>query len=108
MSILHRCSSALMLIAIVAAGCDRDTDRVAGPSAPKSVRLDVTAPATGNPQVAAGAWHTCALRAEGTIACWGNNNEGEASPPSGTYTQIDAGSFHTCAVSSAGEIACWG
>jgi len=97
-----------MLIAIVAAGCDRDTDRVAGPSAPKAVRLDVTAPATGNPQVAAGAWHTCALRAEGTIACWGNNNEGEASPPSGTYTQIDAGSFHTCAVSSAGEIACWG
>jgi hypothetical protein len=38
----------------------------------------------------------------------GTDDNGESSPPSGTYTQLDARGLHTCALSSAGEIACWG
>ena len=26
--------------------------------------------------VAAGNWHNCALRTNGSIACWGNNDDG--------------------------------
>ncbi|MBN2191655.1 MAG: hypothetical protein JW751_02470 [Polyangiaceae bacterium] len=29
--------------------------------------------------VGAGATHTCAVRADGTVACWGGNSTGEVS-----------------------------
>ena len=30
--------------------------------------------------VSAGGWHTCALRNDGTVACWGYNQDGQATP----------------------------
>jgi hypothetical protein len=61
--------------------------------------------------VTAGNAFTCGLKASGSIACWGNNYDGQSSPPAtGTYTQIDgdAGSDHSCALTSAGGVKCWG
>jgi len=108
MSISHRCT-AILLAAVVVAGCDRDMDPTAAQSRP-IVRpgLALAPPTTATPQVVAGAYHGCALRAEGTIACWGDNANGETSVPAGVYTQVSTRGETACALSQAGEASCWG
>jgi alpha-tubulin suppressor-like RCC1 family protein len=59
-------------------------------------------------QVSAGGFHTCGLKKDGTVACWGRNDYGQATPPSGTFTQVSAGGLHTCGVRTDGTLACWG
>ena len=74
-------------------------------------------------QVAVGNYHTCALRADGAVKCWGSNVGGllgngrsgsrELSPVSvvglgGPVTSISAGIGHTCALTSKGGVKCWG
>ena len=41
--------------------------------------------------ISAGASHTCGLLTDGTITCWGSNNERQAEPPEGTFTAIHLG-----------------
>ncbi len=41
--------------------------------------------------VSAGAYHTCGVRTDGTIACWGDNDYGQAAPPGGIFTSVSAG-----------------
>ena len=50
--------------------------------------------------VSAGASHTCGIRDDGTVVCWGDDFSGNATPPTGTFESISAGAFHTCAVRS--------
>jgi alpha-tubulin suppressor-like RCC1 family protein len=72
-------------------------------------------------EVAAGAGHTCATREDGSIACWGRNDNGQignedeqdrSSPVAvGTLAGIEevaGGSAFTCALTSDGEVLCWG
>jgi alpha-tubulin suppressor-like RCC1 family protein len=59
-------------------------------------------------QVSAGASHTCGVRSDGTVECWGANWGGQASPPVGAFTQVSVGDSHTCGVKSDGTVACWG
>ncbi|MEN6300767.1 MAG: RCC1 domain-containing protein, partial [Anaerolineaceae bacterium] len=40
--------------------------------------------------------HTCAIKSDGTLACWGENANGQSTPPIGTFTQVSAGGSHTC------------
>lgn len=73
-------------------------------------------------QIAVGGQHACALRAAGTIRCWGNKSPGQlgnfadAVPP---FTPVDvigiadaqtvsAGAFQTCASRTGAWIKCWG
>ena len=58
--------------------------------------------------VSAGHEHTCRVRTDGTLACWGNNDRGQAAPPDGTFTIVSAGHEHTCGVRTDGTLACWG
>lgn len=71
--------------------------------------------------VASGTGHACALLAEGTIRCWGENDDGQLgngrtdgpSPPVAvkgisTATAIAAGGAHTCALLADGTVRCWG
>ena len=75
--------------------------------------------------ITAGAWHTCALLDDGSVACWGLNNDGQlgegeisdehyspmqtASFGEGrTAVEIAAGGYHTCALLDNGSVACWG
>ena len=58
--------------------------------------------------VTAGGWHTCALRNDNTLACWGDNSFGQAHAPDGTHTAVAAGWAHTCALRTDDTIACWG
>ena len=41
------------------------------------------------------------------MACWGWNEDGQASPPAGKFIAISAGTSHTCGVRDTGEVACW-
>ena len=58
--------------------------------------------------VSAGEYHNCGVRTDGTLACWGKNEYGQAAAPTGTFTQVTAGRWHTCGVMTDGTLACWG
>lgn len=59
-------------------------------------------------QVTAGNQHSCGLKMDGTVACWGTNLYGPMTPPSATFIQIGAGQSHTCGVRNDGTLVCWG
>ncbi len=58
--------------------------------------------------VSAGGGHSCALRTDGTVACWGLDTNGRASPPAGSFIDVSAGRFHSCGVRADRTLACWG
>ncbi len=58
--------------------------------------------------ISAGYYHTCAVKSNGRLACWGDNAFGQSSPPGETFLQISAAAVHTCGVKSDGTVACWG
>ncbi len=51
-----------------------------------------------------------AADADGTVAYWGRNEEGQCNPPAGlgSVMQIAGGGYHTIALKSDGTVACWG
>ena len=58
--------------------------------------------------VSAGGFHTCGVRRDGSVACWGRNEFGQATPPAGEFASVSAGWSHTCGVKQDGTVACWG
>ena len=56
----------------------------------------------------AGYHHSCSVRTEGRIVCWGANDFGQASPPEGEFAAVSAGGTHSCGVRTDGTIVCWG
>ncbi|MGB3033604.1 MAG: S-layer homology domain-containing protein [Candidatus Microthrix parvicella] len=73
------------------------------------------------PMVAAGGFHSCALKLDGTVACWGDNETGQvgdgtttlrptAVPVSGLseVTSITTGNDHSCALKLNRTVVCWG
>ena len=70
-----------------------------------------TYPTQAAPQftaIAAGARHSCAIRSDQTLACWGSNLSGEIDAPPGQYTAVAAGGSHSCAIKTDQTLACWG
>ena len=60
--------------------------------------------------ISVGREHACALRANGTGACWDGwwSEEDDLTPLDRTFKSISAGNWHTCALSVSGEAICWG
>src|ERR1051326_5402958 len=61
--------------------------------------------------VSAGQLHTCAIRTDRTVRCWGNDNSGQVSGITGDPTPfraISAGQLHTCGLKEDGGLKCWG
>ena len=48
------------------------------------------------------------MRNNGSVACWGWDEYGKATPPAGSFASVDAGLNHTCGVRNNASVACWG
>jgi alpha-tubulin suppressor-like RCC1 family protein len=64
--------------------------------------------AVAHDTVSAGFSHTCRIREDGTLACWGSNGSGQTTPQFGFFRQVDAGQDKTCALRVDGTITCFG
>lgn len=73
--------------------------------------LDSTT-ANGAPvAIAAGAYHSLALRADGSVVGWGRNNSGQTAIPAsatGGVVAIVAGGYHSLALKADGSVVGWG
>ena len=94
---------------------DRVLNCISDMASPPEVTLTPeTTPAGECMSVSAGLYHTCGVRADGTVACWGSNEDGQgnvvgqATPPEGEFSSVSAGVFHTFGVRADGTVACWG
>ena len=60
--------------------------------------------------VAAGDYHTCAVKSSGQLVCFGWNQDGQCDVPTdlGAVVAVSAGLYHTCAVKSSGQLVCFG
>lgn len=73
--------------------------------------------------LAAGGYHGCATRDDGTVTCWGRDGDGQSTPPEldpdmYDFLEVSSGLRHTCArikctatfpaVCPLGNIRCWG
>ena len=50
--------------------------------------------------------HACGVRANGTIACWGNEAKTEHAPTEGGFIDVEAG-WRTCALRDDDSVICW-
>ena len=56
-----------------------------------------------------GSKHVCALRPDGSVACWGDDHARETFPPeSERFTAISSGYEYTCGLRHDGRAICWG
>ena len=98
----------LLLGSLIPTGC---AERPTAPVVTNpSFRANVAASTvSGYAQVSAGSYHSCAVRTDGSLVCWGANGAGQTTPPAGNnFAQVSAGGYHTCALRTDGSIACWG
>ena len=58
--------------------------------------------------MSAGWHHTCGLKPDGTVECWGRNDDGQSSAPSGSFRAVAAGRWHTCGLRTGNTVVCWG
>lgn len=59
--------------------------------------------------LAAGRNHSCAIRADQTLVCWGDGSDGQTNAPAGQYVAVSAGNLFSCAIrADDGTVECWG
>ena len=69
---------------------------------------DTTLPPGEFNAISAGWEHSCGLRSDRTLVCWGNNWEDQAEAPDGEFVAVAAGRIHSCAIRTDRTLVCWG
>jgi alpha-tubulin suppressor-like RCC1 family protein len=108
---------------------DNAASNSTGPVSPRKVQIPNSAKTSGfdfvsdATSVRSGYGHTCILRKDGSVSCWGDNRYGQIGDPalSGEFAayaravpgvsdvvQLTAGNNHTCVLTKAGRVLCWG
>ena len=60
-------------------------------------------------QVCGGGFHSCGLWLDGSVTCWGLNNDQQCNVPGELVaTDISCGLVHNCALDATGQASCWG
>ena len=67
-------------------------------------------PSQGNAyqQFDLGFGHGCAVKTNNSVVCWGKNDHGQASPPSGEFKEVNVGTVHSCGIKLDHSVECWG
>lgn len=55
-----------------------------------------------------GAVHSCGIRDDGSLQCWGGGEDGQLDVPEGLFTDLAVGHAHACALDLDGGVQCWG
>jgi alpha-tubulin suppressor-like RCC1 family protein len=91
--------------------------------APVQVKTGTSTNLTGVVSLTAGANHTCAIKNDHSVLCWGSNDYGQLGVSGGSSSlavtalpagssnltaAISAGGSHTCALMLDGSMSCWG
>ena len=73
-------------------------------------QCSVPASFSGALAVAAGTYHSLALKSDGTVTAWGLDYEGLCTFPAGLsgVTALSSGLYHSLAVKSDGTVVAWG
>ena len=61
--------------------------------------------------VGAGELHTCGVKTDGYVVCWGDKFGKDPSPPAGAgkFVFVSAGDYgYSCGVKTDGSVECWG
>ena len=58
--------------------------------------------------ISAGSFNNCGVKKDGSVACWGDDEHGQATPPTGEFATVSAGGRHTCGVNRDGSVTCLG
>ena len=107
-------SNGIIVMNIDGSGLQRIADSAGDPAwapSPTGGRPRVEIP-TSSPtefsMISTGGFHSCGIRTDGTVACWGSDDLGQTSSPTGTFTTVSAGLTHSCGITTNGTVACWG
>lgn len=68
----------------------------------------MTPPAGTFTSVSAGGYHTCGVRADATLMCWGGHAVVDVAEPAGEFNTVSAGGEFNCALRLDRTLVCWG
>ncbi len=109
--------------ALYCAGNNSSGQLGTGTTTPSTVPIQESSALTNWKEVDVGDAHTCAMKIDGRLFCWGSNTSGQigssvaASPQlspievAGTFTDwtdFTVGAAHSCGIRNNGEAYCWG
>ena len=81
---------------------------------PTTAGVELNPAMEGGGIISVGGHHSCGLRSDGTIECWGSNTyadrsyTGQSDAPPGRFAAVSAGWYHSCALRTDDTVECWG
>ena len=59
-------------------------------------------------RIEAGKNHTCGIKLDNTVVCWGDNTHGQTNAPQGQFLSVSAGDVYSCGINFENRLVCWG